>query len=148
MPEIRHSLYRFEISQSEIMGVSVKVYIGGANQGKLDLACIENHKRVEEACICENCGREDIFSAKLIYGLHHYIRRFVFSEEEKDILIERLRAENTQAIIICDEVGCGVVPIDKREREYRELTGRIMTELAKTADEVIRVFCGIGGRIK
>ncbi len=126
----------------------MKLYIGGANQGKLNLACLENQKRAEDACICESCGKEDIFSAELIYGLHHYVRRFVFTTEEKDALIERLRAENAHSIIICDEVGCGVVPIEKREREYRELTGRIMTELAKTADRVIRVFCGIGGRMK
>jgi len=45
-------------------------------------------------------------------------------------------------------VGCGVVPVDKREREYREYTGRLMTELAEDADEVVQVLCGLGRRIK
>lgn len=51
-------------------------------------------------------------------------------------------------IIISDEVGNGIVPIDAFEREYRERTGRLLVELARNADEVVRVLCGIGQRIK
>ena len=51
-------------------------------------------------------------------------------------------------IIICDEIGCGLVPVDAFEREYREAAGRICTVLAEHADEVYRVVCGIGMRIK
>ena len=42
----------------------------------------------------------------------------------------------------------GIVPIDSFEREYRERTGRILVKLAEQADEVVRVVCGIGQRIK
>ena len=38
--------------------------------------------------------------------------------------------------------------MDTFEREYREQTGRILIELAKEAEEVIRVICGIGQKIK
>ena len=47
-----------------------------------------------------------------------------------------------------DEVGNGIVPIDFLEREYRERTGRILVKLANQADEVVRVICGIGQKIK
>lgn len=126
----------------------MKLYIGGAYQGKLALACRENGLREESACRCESCGREDIFAAPLIAGIHEYVRRFIFTQEDKEYLRERLRRENPQAVILCDEVGCGVVPVDKREREYREYTGRLMTELAEDADEVVQVLCGLGRRIK
>ncbi len=128
--------------------MQMKLYIGGACQGKLALACQENGMMPEAACNCEFCEKEDIFKAVLIYGLHHYIRRFIFTDEEKEELINRLKAENPGGILICDEVGCGVVPIDRREREYREYTGRVLTELAKAAGTVVRVYCGIGEKIK
>ena len=39
-------------------------------------------------------------------------------------------------------------PLDAFEREYREQTGRAEILLAKKADEVVRVICGIGQKIK
>ena len=51
-------------------------------------------------------------------------------------------------IILCDEIGNGIVPADPLEREYRERTGRILIGLAKRAEEVERVICGMGQRIK
>ena len=52
------------------------------------------------------------------------------------------------AVIICDEVGCGIVPMDRAERLYRDVTGRVCCDIAARADMVIRVHCGIGVRIK
>lgn len=45
--------------------------------------------------------------------------------------------------IVCDEVGGGVVPIDKNDREYREVVGRICCELAALSSRVERIYCGI-----
>lgn len=56
--------------------------------------------------------------------------------------------KNLDCIVICDEVGCGLVPIDKTEREYRDLVGHICCNLAKRATKVHRVICGIGTVIK
>ena len=51
-------------------------------------------------------------------------------------------------IIISNEVGMGVVPIDKKERELRDIIGRTHTYIAGRAEQVYRVTCGIGQRIK
>ncbi|MCM1567914.1 MAG: bifunctional adenosylcobinamide kinase/adenosylcobinamide-phosphate guanylyltransferase [Roseburia sp.] len=51
-------------------------------------------------------------------------------------------------IIICDEVGSGLVPMDAFERAYREQVGRVGAYLAAQAKQVIRVVCGIGKKIK
>lgn len=51
-------------------------------------------------------------------------------------------------VIISNELGYGLVPVDKLEREYREQNGRVNCYLAKRADEVYRVISGIGTRIK
>ena len=44
--------------------------------------------------------------------------------------------------------GCGIVPMEKEERLWRENVGRLCCYLAERAERVYRVFCGIGTRIK
>jgi alpha-ribazole phosphatase len=56
--------------------------------------------------------------------------------------------QNPDLILICDEVGNGIVPVEKSERDYRECVGRVLCMLAKEADSVERVQCGIPHRIK
>lgn len=51
-------------------------------------------------------------------------------------------------IIICDEVGCGIVPMEELARVRREEIGKICTMLACKADAVVRVYCGIATAIK
>lgn len=51
-------------------------------------------------------------------------------------------------VVICNEVGCGVVPISAEARAKREETGRLCIRLAAAADCVVRVQCGIGTVIK
>lgn len=51
-------------------------------------------------------------------------------------------------MILCDEIGCGVVPLDPTEREWREVTGRICCKLAEKAERVDRIFCGLNMRLK
>ena len=51
-------------------------------------------------------------------------------------------------ISITDEIGYGIVPVDRMEREYREQTGRVCTRLAAYSEKVYRVMCGIGQVIK
>lgn len=45
--------------------------------------------------------------------------------------------------VVCDEVGCGVVPIDAFERLWREEVGRLCCDLAMEAQVVLRVVCGL-----
>ncbi len=71
-------------------------------------------------------------------------------EEGRDVAesIEKLLAEHPDAVIILDEVGYGIVPVHAEDRRYREAVGRAGQQLAERAEEVYRVVCGIGTRIK
>ena len=51
-------------------------------------------------------------------------------------------------IMIFNEVSMGVVPMDKNDRIFRETCGKVSTMLARSANEVYRVFCGVALRIK
>ena len=51
-------------------------------------------------------------------------------------------------VIICDDISCGVVPMDPLQRRWREELGRCMGMLSHKAETVVRVFCGIGMKLK
>lgn len=119
---------------------------GGCFQGKTDYACRTFGVEREEAVDGMSCPLEDIYTAKLLYHFHEYIRRLMQEGQELDV--QRLKAENPSLILVTNELGYGVVPIDKFDRDYREKTGRICCEIAKEALEVHRVVCGIGTVIK
>ena len=48
-----------------------------------------------------------------------------------------------KAMVLCNEVGSGVVPIDAGQRAAREATGRLSASLAAQAEQVVRMVCGI-----
>ena len=64
------------------------------------------------------------------------------------ILIHRQLLTDPPAVITLDEVGCGIVPLEKSERDYREAVGHAGQMLAAAAAEVYRMQCGIAVRIK
>ena len=51
-------------------------------------------------------------------------------------------------IVICQEVGSGVIPINPSDRAFREAVGRLCCALAKEASAVVRVVSGIPITIK
>lgn len=48
-----------------------------------------------------------------------------------------------QKIVIATELGGGLIPVDRAEREKREAAGRLACLLAERAETVIRVCCGL-----
>lgn len=90
---------------------------------------------------------EQALESPVILGFHHYVRRLA-DEVQLQKLMDRLIRENPDAIITMDEVGSGIVPMEPEERAYRELAGLAGQRLAREAEEVHRVVCGIGRRIK
>ena len=57
-----------------------------------------------------------------------------------EALADRL---SRKALVLATELGGGVVPTEPAERAAREAAGRLNCLLAKRADRVIRVFCGL-----
>lgn len=51
-------------------------------------------------------------------------------------------------VIIGDEIGSGVVPLDKFERRWRDETGLLYQKLTQEADIVDRVWAGLNLRLK
>lgn len=51
-------------------------------------------------------------------------------------------------ILILREIGCGIVPMDKLESQWREVTGRLACRMAKLASDVYKMEAGIAVKIK
>ncbi len=127
----------------------MKMVIGGAFQGKLKWAK-ERYPGVEWLD-GRTCRPEEIFSCRGICSFHEYIRRLLVREGGKEAaskLAGDLISRNPEIIIITDEIGCGLVPIDPFDRMYRETVGRICTKLAGFSVRVDRIIMGVGAAIK
>ena len=124
----------------------MKMFIGGASQGKLAYA---KQMCPQVSWIDGNtCEIEEIYHCQGIYHFHAYIERSLQSGKSVNELAERVCEKNPDICIVTDEIGYGIVPMDRNLREYREQTGRICTKLASFSTEVHRIICGIGTRIK
>lgn len=93
-------------------------------------------------------GKED-FVKSLGYSddqIQNHLEEIVFADPDctERIFDDLLKKE----VVICDEVGSGVIPTLREERVGREAAGRLCILLAKEADAVVRVVCGIPQVIK
>lgn len=124
----------------------MEMIIGGAFQGKSAYA---EQKYPDKAWISGgSASEEDLLRAEGVIGFHEYIRKEMKAGKDVSGLAGRLIRENPGVVLVSDEVGYGVVPVDAFDRAYREAVGRVCTELAAFSSRVVRVVCGIGTVIK
>lgn len=122
----------------------MELIIGGACQGKTDYA-----KRVygltdAEIFTCE--GLELDLRARCLRHLESFALACVRAGIEPARQLATL--ELADKILICDDISCGIVPLEQTERFWREATGRMTTLLAKNARHVTRIFCGLPLELK
>ena len=124
----------------------MRIITGGAFQGKRVFA--DRLYPGVEWTDGGSCDLDEIRTCQAVYGFHEFVKRWLKQGTSWEELASLILEENRGMILICDEIGCGLVPVDAFEREYRESTGRVMNALAEQAERVDRVVCGIGRRIK
>lgn len=135
----------------------MELLIGGCFQGKLDYAkkkWEDRHIPLTENNIADGSylaatGKID-GGIKIIDKMHLFVRAYEEEDRGEEVipLLEEFLATVPDIILICDEVGLGIVPADRRERRYREAVGRMLCFLAGRANGVERVTAGIPLRIK
>ena len=108
----------------------MKLYIGGAYQGQEELARAENP------------------GAAILADFHESVREALSRGEDPRAFARRVCEEQPNAVIVANEVGAGVVPMDPEARAFREAVGRALCVVAQNAEQVTRAVCGIGVRIK
>lgn len=153
----------------------MELYIGGFAQGKLEYV---QNKKAEEAisiAMVIDCAQSDyqktlqsidnkienenadvnnianVNDIVIINHLHLWVKDLLREGMEEAAVQSTILswvATHPNTILICDELGNGIVPLEKMERIWREQTGRLMIELAKQAERVERILCGLGQRLK
>lgn len=91
---------------------------------------------------------QTVMQANLITHFELFVRREMEAGRDPYAFAEHLMQENPDAIVTADAIGCGIVPMEAFERDYRETDGRVCQQIAAFAEEVHRVICGLGMRIK
>lgn len=110
----------------------MELITGGKYQGKRKYAL--NTLRVSEDRIVE--------------GLNEKVRELLKEGKDPESYAKALLEEKPDAVIICDEVGCGVIPLEEKDREYRIAMGRLECFLSERAEHVYRVAAGLGIKLK
>ena len=124
----------------------MEMIIGGAFQGK------STYARGCHPGICwkngADLGKEELMRAEGVLDFQEFIKKELKADKDVSGLAEELWEKNPDVILVSQEVGYGVVPMDAFDRKYREAVGRVCTSLAAKSTKVTRVVCGIGMVIK
>lgn len=124
----------------------MELIVGGAFQGQLDYARQLFPKL--QWLDGKSCSYEELCSCEGVFDFQEYIRRAMGEGQDVGELAQTLIQKNPGMILVSDEVGYGVVPMEAFDRKYREAVGRICTRLAAYSRRVHRVVCGVGTVIK
>lgn len=108
----------------------MKLYIGGAYQGQNELARQENP------------------TAEVWTDFHETIRATLDAGQDPRAFASQFCLEHPSAVLAANEVGAGVVPMTAEDRAFREAVGRALCIIAQSSEQVTRVMCGLGVRIK
>lgn len=115
----------------------MKLIVGGLGQGMLAWALKEYG--LTPADVARTAA--EAASMPVLDGLEELLRDPDF---DPDPILRR----NPEIILVCRELGCGLEPLDRAQRDWRERVGRVCCDLALRADTVVRVCCGIGQVLK
>lgn len=129
----------------------MRLVIGGACQGKRAHVMETYGIREEEILDGASLKPEKVsagMEARCINNFHIFVKRLLAEGKAPREITEKLIDENPELIVIMDEIGNGIIPLEKSDRIWREETGRIGCFLAKRAESVERIVCGLCMRIK
>ena len=122
----------------------MELIFGGAYQGKTQYAAEKYHCKDEEIFTCE--GEALDLTARCLRHLERFALACVRTGKEPADVLGGL--DLSEKILICEDISCGVVPMDAEAREWREAVGRMNAVLAAQADTVTRIFCGLPLELK
>ncbi|OLO42624.1 hypothetical protein BTR23_01015 [Alkalihalophilus pseudofirmus] len=139
---------------------------GGAFNGKR--SWVYSHYKIDhiDEFVCYNGYEEDVSVDELtqlpdrqvcvIFGMDTVLKRFFLIDDgraEFNLLLnhwiewERMRNDRT-LVLVGNDIGKGIVPIQKQDRIWRDLVGWCYQDIVKKATKVYRVWYGISEQLK
>lgn len=124
----------------------MKLITGARFQGKLDFAMELAGIVREQVAEGESCSLEDLWRKPVINHFELAVKRM--SEEEISVSeqVSSLLYYNPQAVVIINEIAYGTE--SREELFWREKAGRAARLLAREAEEVYHLVCGIPVKLK
>ena len=117
---------------------------GGAFQGKREFAKQRFGLSDSDMLNGGSCDISELTNARCVCNYELAVKRLIAGNIDPLDFTGKLNCD----IVIMNEIGCGIIPLEKSEREWRELTGRAGCIIAERSDTVYRVCCGIPTVIK
>ena len=118
---------------------------GGAYQGKTEYAKAHFQFEITDGAVCDDKAAK---TSKILKNYHILVRRLTESGMDAERFTRELCTVNPDCVVLINEVGSGIIPLEKSERIWRETVGRAGCILAENADSVIRLVCGIPTALK
>ena len=120
--------------------------LGGAYQGKRSFAKRTFRLSEEDIFTCEGSYMD--LSKRCICNLEEFT--FSCIQEGLDPLeqFKTLANQKSDTVFICQDIFCGVVPMERNLRLWRDATGKLCQYLASECDSVYRIYCGLEQRLK
>ena len=132
----------------------MKLVIGGAYQGKREFLVQKWNICEGEIADMETCKRPDQLNPaaysgiRAVFNYQELVREQMEQGLDPEDQLRQLAGLNPEIILCANEIGMGIIPMNRKERDFREKCGRTLCFAAQMSDEVWRVICGIGERIK
>ena len=120
--------------------------IGGAYQGKLEFA--RETFSLTEGDVFTCSGAEIDFAKPCVNALEEFTLACVRQGLDPVEYLRANRAQWENTVFLCQDLFCGVVPIDTELRFWRHTTGLVCQYLSREAARVSRIFCGLEQRLK
>ena len=113
------------------------VVTGGVASGKktfleeygIDLTCVFDARDSQASAV-------SLADATVVFHVEELVREGALARGVFEQLLSK-------QVLTCTEVGSGVIPLTWDDRQFRERAGSLSYSLAKEADCVVRMVCGI-----
>ena len=113
------------------------VVTGGIASGKktfleergVDLTCVFDARDPQKNAV-------SLADATVVFHVEELVREDALASGVFEQLLSK-------QVLTCTEVGSGVIPLTWDDRQFRERAGSLSSSLAKEADCVVRMVCGI-----
>ncbi|AOR24263.1 bifunctional adenosylcobinamide kinase/adenosylcobinamide-phosphate guanylyltransferase [Clostridium taeniosporum] len=114
---------------------------GGAYNGKTEFMRQKYNLNDSDLFYCKDSNLD--FSYKSIVGIHVFIKHCVLKNISALDIIKGNLDIIKDKIIVCDEIGSGIVPLIKEDRLWREECGKVLQFLSQNSNKVYRIFFGL-----
>lgn len=120
--------------------------IGGAYQGKLDFA--KDTLGITDGDVYTCAGAEIDFTKSCVDHIEEFVYACIRQGVDPAAYFQARKEQWKDSVLICEDIFCGVVPMEAENRRWRQVAGRLCQYLAGEAQQVSRIFCGLEQRLK